>query len=60
MSLSWLVSIPQAHREDWRRQALEGRGNLGSCLMSHLISLVNFLFCEIDWGKWSLRSLPAL
>lgn len=25
MSLSWVVSIRQAHREGWRRQAAEGR-----------------------------------
>lgn len=52
MSLSWVVSILQAHREGWRRQALEGRGTLSSWVTGHFVSLgPNFLFCGIDWGR---------
>lgn len=52
MRLSWVVSVPQAHREGWRRQTLEGRGTLSSWVTGHLVSLgPHFLFCDIDWGE---------
>lgn len=49
MSLSWEMSIFQAHKDGWRKWALEEIGNLSSCVSSHLTFLgPSFLFYEMD------------